>query len=153
MLGKNSTAQNWHKAAQKLPRPDAFCSHPKAHAFGRAAITRGVLYVGACMMSYRIREIRPVIGDWFCVSTDRDRWFIDRVIAWALVEAEGEVDHDKGIVTNGLPHLDEGDACYVASSDVGFLGVTWGEVYRRTMPNDAFAWEITDQVRAASTKR
>jgi hypothetical protein len=104
-------------------------------------------------MSYRIREIHPVIGDWFCVSTDRDRWFIDRVIAWALVESEGEVDHVKGIVTNGLPHLDEGDAYYVASSDVGFLGVTWGEVYNRTAPNDAFVWEITDQVRAASTKR
>jgi hypothetical protein len=98
--------------------------------------------------NYHIKEIRSVVGDWFCVTADReeDRWFIERVIAWALIEAEGKIDHVKAILTDGLPNLDEGDTYYVASADMGFLGISWGEVYRQAVSNGAFVREITHLV-------
>jgi hypothetical protein len=103
--------------------------------------------------TYRIKEIRPVIGDWFCVSNpEEDRWFIERIIAWALVEADDKIDHVRAILTNGIPHIDEGDAYFVASSDVGFLGISWREVYSQVVPDSSFVREITDQVQAKSGK-
>jgi hypothetical protein len=103
--------------------------------------------------NHRIKEIRPVIGDWFCVSNpEDDRWFIERVIAWALVEAEGQIDHVQAILTDGTPQIDEGDAYFVASSDVGFLGISWGEIYRQVVPGPSFVREITDLVQAKSGK-
>jgi hypothetical protein len=102
---------------------------------------------------YCIKEIRPVIGDWSCVSTERDgRWFIERIIAWALVEAKGSIDHVQAVLTNGIPHTAEGDAYFVPSSDVGFLGIPWGEIYKQVVPDSSFVREITDQVRAKSEK-
>ena len=54
---------------------------------------------------YWIRQLLPVTGDWYVVTNPEDeRWFIDRVVAWALVHADQKVDHMRAIDTSGMPH-------------------------------------------------
>jgi hypothetical protein len=103
---------------------------------------------------YGIKQIQPVIGDWFCISNiDRDRWFIERIVAWALVEAEGEIDQVKPILPNGYaPASEDRDFYCFPSDEIGFLGISWGDVYRQANADHVISRDITELVRKHKSK-
>ena len=95
---------------------------------------------------YRIRSIQPVTGDWFCVYGCEDsRWFIERVVAWALVRKKAEIDHVRAIDSCGHPLETDGyDAYFVLGADVSPIGPTWREVFDSTPPSSCMVREITE---------
>ncbi len=95
---------------------------------------------------YHIRSLTPVAGDWFVVSnSDGDRWFIERVVAWALIEARDKIDHVMAITSNGMTHEnDYGDTYFVFGEDVSHFGVCWKEVYDKTPPSPHLVRELTE---------
>jgi hypothetical protein len=99
--------------------------------------------------AFWIRQLMPVSGDWYVLTNPEcDRWFIDRVVAWALVHADLSVDHVRAIDTRGMPHEDnDGDSYFVLGSDFSPLGLTWQEVYHKTSPSRCLCRDITDLVR------
>jgi hypothetical protein len=103
---------------------------------------------------YSIKQIQPVVGDWFCVTNfDPDRWFIERIIAWALIEAEGEFDHVKPILPNGwAPASDDGQHYCFPANEIGFLGISWGDVYRQANAEHVISRDITELVRKHKSK-
>ncbi len=92
-----------------------------------------------------IRSILPVSGDWYCVyGCEENRWFIERVVAWALVRKKDEVDHVRAIASQGIPHESEGyDSYFVLGSDTSPIGPTWSEVFQTTPPSSCMVREIT----------
>jgi hypothetical protein len=102
-----------------------------------------------------LRQCYPTGGDWFAIYTpDQVRWFIERVLLWGLVEAEHQVSHVSGILTDGLPADDtEGDRYYVLGSDRSPAGTTWREVFDGTLPTIRNVREITEMIRPAQAKQ
>ena len=99
-----------------------------------------------------VRAITHPVGDWFYVQRvhdgDRgDRWFIERVVLWALRSGDKFVDHVSAIVTNGLPSGDDGDWFYVLGTDECPDGKSWNEVYRSVRPSQMMVREITSLAR------
>jgi hypothetical protein len=50
-----------------------------------------------------IRQCYSVTGDWFVVDNTEDRWFIERVVLWSVVEVEGAISQVRAIESSGLP--------------------------------------------------
>ena len=96
-----------------------------------------------------IRHCYPVTGDWFLVNRNadnpngEDRWFIERVVLWAVVEVKEHISHVRAINSIGHPHLDEGDTFFVHGADMSPAGVTWKELYDQTQPTLMQIREIT----------
>lgn len=99
--------------------------------------------------TFTIKHTLSVIGDWYCVSNpEADRWFIDRVVVWAVVSSATEVDHVRAITVNGLPHEDNGGNSYLVNGyDVSPMGTTWDNVYKNAPLQSNLVREITDSVR------
>lgn len=95
---------------------------------------------------YKIKRVLPVAGDWYWVSNPEDnRWFIERVVAWALVEAKSSIDHLRAITSNGIPHLDDdGDSYFVFGDDMSPLGILWRDVHQNCPASPLNVREITD---------
>jgi hypothetical protein len=85
---------------------------------------------------YKIASTQAVVGDWFLLwapKGDGDRWFIERVVLWALVESEGHYPHIKAIGAHGLALPPEGMGngyWFVFGSDNSPMGPTWGEIFK-----------------------
>jgi len=94
---------------------------------------------------YKIRSIQPVSGEWFCVyGCEDNRWFIERVVAWALVRKKTEIDHVRAIDSCGHPLESDGyDSYFVLGADVSPIGPTWREVFESTPPSSSMVREIT----------
>lgn len=103
---------------------------------------------------YEIKSVLPVSGDWFVISNPEDeRWFIERVVSWALVVAEGKVDHIKAIGPTGLPSAEEdGDSYFVYGDDESHFGVTWREVFNKSTPSPHIVREFSEHFRIDSEK-
>ena len=103
---------------------------------------------------YHIRSLTPVTGDWFVIhNCENDRWFIDRVVAWALIEARNKVDHVMPVTQRGMPHEnDDGDTYFVFGEDQSHFGVTWREVYDMTPPSPHVVREFTEHFKAKADK-
>lgn len=97
---------------------------------------------------YRITQIKPVIGDWFCISEiDHKKWFIERVIALGLVQSENDFDHVVPILPNGCAPAPEDRTFYLfPSHEIGFLGLSWGEVYQQANAELVISRDITELV-------
>lgn len=97
-----------------------------------------------------IRAVTHPQGDWFVVTINRDqngdRWFIDRVVLWALRSGDKVVDHVAAVGCTGLP--DENDAFsdrfYVLGTDSCPDGRPWNEVYQGVRPTHVMVREITE---------
>ena len=98
---------------------------------------------------YRIKQLVPAGDDWYCVTNpEEDRWFIERVVLWALVEGDEVVDHVRAIGDQGMPVEDE-EAYFVRGSDPSpKTGHTWHEMYLKTIPERIFVREITEWMRS-----
>lgn len=107
--------------------------------------------------TYKIRQILPeTTGNWFVITNPEadHRWFMERVAVWALVEADGLVDHVRGVGGDGMP-LDaaihpkfDGESFIVHGPDMSPTGKTWAEVYAAgEILGMSSAREITDVVR------
>ncbi|HRZ58901.1 MAG TPA: hypothetical protein P5525_26000, partial [Candidatus Paceibacterota bacterium] len=101
-----------------------------------------------------VKTLLPVEGDWFCVKyfyeSPRSRCFIERVVLWAQIDTDEEVDHVEGIDCSGLPFqwqpsLHEFfDMYYVLGADLSPDGRTWSEAYRAAKPDHSLTRELTD---------
>jgi len=110
------------------------------------------------MSHTEIRTCYPVTGNWYSLTHDvnDDRRWIDRVILWALVKVEEEVDHVKAITSNGLPHEHyypgAADCDFVFGPDVSPIGKTWDEVYQEAIQNRMMLREVTHLFPATSAE-
>lgn len=88
-----------------------------------------------------IRSVRPA-ENWFVVSInyDENRVFIERVVLWAQVEIEGEIDQVRAIGSTGttVSHDSQNeswDDYFVFAKDKSPTGQTWEDVYERITPH------------------
>ena len=104
-------------------------------------------------MSYRIHSTRLCEGDWFQIEIIRDsgeeRVFIERVIYWVFVEADGLVEHLDAICNNtprialGNNHLAFSDCFFVNGKDKCPSGSTWQELFDKAVPSLLNVRDIT----------
>ncbi len=71
---------------------------------------------------YSIKQIQPVVGDWFCVTNfDRDRWFIERIVA--LGRRRKNLHHEIGSRETHLVGAEFIDHFLAKETDVGLVVV------------------------------
>jgi exoribonuclease II len=69
-----------------------------------------------------IRAVTHPQGDWYVVSVHHDhdkgdRWFIDRVVLWALRSGDKIVDHVVAVGSSGLPETEDSSDRFFALGD------------------------------------
>ncbi len=101
-----------------------------------------------------IRAVTHPHGHWFEVRIARehetgDRWFIDRVVLWALRSGDKVVDHVVTVDSTGVPDTSDPfqDRFFVLGTDACPDGRPWNEVYHRVRPSPVMVREITVQGR------
>ena len=92
-----------------------------------------------------VHSFQPAIDDWFVVQNiEKDRWIIERVVAWALVPGSEHriwtlgAFRDRGYIVED----DGADAYFVKGTDKSQIGTRWTEIYDQTPLNSAFVREI-----------
>lgn len=110
---------------------------------------------------YHIRQILPVDGDWFALLPEylgKDegyRYTLERIIAWALIEADGLVDHVAPIGCQSYPLTNDinDDISFVYGRDRCPTGQTWLEVWNDTAPAGRGGWiELPSELAAAMSR-
>jgi hypothetical protein len=104
---------------------------------------------------FQIRQCLPVEGEWFVVEHDvaEDRWFIERVILWAIGGSPREVDHVAAIARTGIPHRSEcGDSIFVKGSDKASNGMLWSDVFAKITPSELAVREFTELMKRGRSK-
>lgn len=95
----------------------------------------------------RFAKLLPVVGDWFAVRMHdySHRCWIDRIEAWALKRG-GHID-SLAAICHGIEvaSWEEADSIhFVYGPDASPFGMTWIELYQRTIPNAGLVREFTD---------
>lgn len=76
-----------------------------------------------------------------------DRWFIERVVLWLVMELTPHtVEHIRACTCNGLTNDKDGDCYFVRGDDKSPVGKTWGELFEETLPSRCNVREITEQM-------
>jgi hypothetical protein len=85
--------------------------------------------------TYRISSTEAVSSDWFFLwNPEGPRWFIERIVLWATVEADGQYDHVRAIGAQGMVLPPEGlfgGYWFVLGGDNSPMGPTWAEIYKK----------------------
>ena len=106
---------------------------------------------------FQIHSCHPVEGGWYVVTChqeaadERERWFIERVVLWALGKSDNTVDNVRAITASGLPHEDEdADTYLVNGRDASPFGKTWDEVYASLRPTRQMVRELPSTLTEAT---
>ena len=106
-----------------------------------------------------IRAVTHPQGDWFKVTIAReheagDRWFIDRVVLWALRSGDQVVDHVSAVDSTGVPDAGDPlqDRFFVLGTDACPDGRPWNEVYHSVRPSPVMVREISEQGKTWGTQ-
>lgn len=117
--------------------------------------SHAIIHAEDPVSAFQIHSCHPVTGDWFVVtqhhdSRDGDRWFIERVVLWALGKSDNSVDRVQAITASGLPHEDEdADTYLVDGRDASPFGKTWNEVYASMRPSRQMVRELPSTLTVA----
>ena len=102
----------------------------------------------------KVHNFAPATEDWFLVAhLETKRWCIERVVAWALFQAdENTTNVLSGFIGQGYVP-DHEDCFYVKGTDKSPTGRRWGEIYDDIMPGARNSREINDSELLAKLNR